>query len=131
MGEEYERNSVLRGCIKKTKGPWVVRRATKNRGTVTKLRFPSEKERLNNKQRERKRRAITHNIFAGLRAHGNYQLPKNPDSNDLLRALCEEAGWHVEEDGTIYRKVTWPPFSLFPSPVVIFGFKNLILASIF
>ncbi|KAJ4821845.1 hypothetical protein Tsubulata_046385 [Turnera subulata] len=31
-------------------------------------------------------------------------LPKHSDSNDLLKALCEEAGWHVEEDGTIYRK---------------------------
>lgn len=104
MAEE-KIEDVLRGCIKRSKGPWVVRRATKSRGMVTKLRFPSEKERLNNKQRERKRRAITHNIFAGLRAHGNYMLPKNPDSNDLLKALCQEAGWHVEEDGTIYKKV--------------------------
>lgn len=112
MAEE-KIEDVLRGCIKRSKGPWVVRRATKSRGMVTKLRFPSEKERLNNKQRERKRRAITHNIFAGLRAHGNYKLPKNPDSNDLLKALCQEAGWHVEEDGTIYKKVISKSSSFF------------------
>ncbi|KAL0338131.1 UNVERIFIED_CONTAM: BES1/BZR1protein 3 [Sesamum angustifolium] len=59
---------------------------------------------MNNKQRERRRRYVTRKIFAGLRAHGNYNLPKHADSNDLLKALCEEAGWHVEEDGTIFRK---------------------------
>ena len=50
-------------------------------------------------------------IFAGLKEHGNYNLPKHADSNDLLKALCEEAGWHVDEDGTIYKKV---------SPLLIF-----------
>lgn len=102
-------NAALRGCIKTSKGPWAVRRTTRNGGTVTKYRYPSDRERLNNKQRERNRRAVAHNIFAGLRAHGNYQLPKNADTNDLLRALCKEAGWNVGEDGTVYRKV----FSLF------------------
>ncbi|KAL3617460.1 hypothetical protein CASFOL_037781 [Castilleja foliolosa] len=101
---EQERNNMLRGCIKTSKGPWLVRRVTKDGGLVTKYRFPSEKERLNNKQRERKRRSVAHKIFAGLRAHGNYNLPKHADSNDLLKALCEEAGWHVEDDGKIYRK---------------------------
>ncbi|CAI9097232.1 OLC1v1033607C1 [Oldenlandia corymbosa var. corymbosa] len=96
-------NVVRRGCIKSSKGPWIVRRTTRDGGTVTKFRYPSERERLNNKQRERNRRAVAHNIFAGLRAHGNYKLPKNADSNDLLRALCEEAGWHVQEDGTVFR----------------------------
>lgn len=97
---------MLKGCIKTSKGPWLVRRATKDGGVVTKYRFPSDKERLNNKQRERRRRSVAHKIFAGLRAHGNYNLPKHADSNDLLKALCEEAGWHVEEDGRIFRKVS-------------------------
>lgn len=95
---------VLGGCTKITRGPWIVHKTTKN-GVVTKYRFPSEQERENNKQRERKRRAVTNNIFAGLREHGNYMLPKYADNNDLLKALCEEAGWHVEEDGSIYKKV--------------------------
>ncbi|KAK6118246.1 hypothetical protein DH2020_048032 [Rehmannia glutinosa] len=101
---EQEKNNRLRGCIKSSKGPWLVRRVNKDGGLVTKFRFPSDKERLNNKQRERRRRSVAHKIFAGLRAHGNYNLPKHADSNDLLKALCEEAGWHVEDDGKIYRK---------------------------
>ncbi|GFP92771.1 protein bzr1 homolog 3 [Phtheirospermum japonicum] len=105
---------MLRGCIKTSKGPWLVRRITKDGGLVTKYRFPSERERLNNKQRERRRRSVAHKIFAGLRAHGNYNLPKHADSNDLLKALCEEAGWHVEDDGKIYRK---QPPSKMPSLV--------------
>lgn len=39
-------------------------------------RLPSWKERENNKKRERKRRAVAAKIFAGLRAYGNYKLPK-------------------------------------------------------
>lgn len=101
-----EERAVLRGCIKSTKGPWKVHKTTKDGQVVTKFRNPTENERQNNKQRERKRRAVTRNIFAGLRAHGNYHLPKHADSNDILKALCEEAGWHVEEDGTIYKKVS-------------------------
>ncbi|KAL1545450.1 BES1/BZR1 protein 3-like [Salvia divinorum] len=101
---ESERSrKVLKGCIKTTKGPWVVRRATKDGGHVMKYRYPSEKERLNNKQREQLRRSVKHKIFKGLKAHGNYHLPKHADSNDLLKALCHEAGWQVEEDGTIFR----------------------------
>ncbi|MBA0726678.1 hypothetical protein Golax_002489 [Gossypium laxum] len=104
-GEKKNKNtSTLRGCIKKSKGPWVVHRTTKEGGRVTRYRFPTEDERLKNKQRERKRRAVAHKIFAGLKEHGNYNLPKRADSNDLLKAVCEEAGWHVEADGTIYRK---------------------------
>ncbi|KAI3472832.1 hypothetical protein Pfo_029961 [Paulownia fortunei] len=109
---EQEKSNLLRGCIKTSKGPWLVRRATKDGGLVTKYRFPSDRERLNNKQRERRRRSVAHKIFAGLRAHGNYNLPKHADSNDLLKALCEEAGWHVEEDGKIFRK---QPVSEMPS----------------
>ncbi|XP_059644464.1 BES1/BZR1 homolog protein 3-like [Cornus florida] len=102
-----EKKSVLRGCIKSSKGPWVIHRTSKDGGVFTKLRFPSDRERQNNKERERKRRAVAHKIFAGLRAHGNYQLPKHADNNDLLKAVCEEAGWHVEEDGKIHKKDSW------------------------
>ncbi|GAB4834029.1 hypothetical protein Ancab_032283 [Ancistrocladus abbreviatus] len=92
-----------RGCIKATKGPWIVHRTTK-KGTVTSLRFPTEGERQKNKERERRRREITRRIFAGLRAHGNYNLPPHADNNDILRAVCEEAGWLVLEDGSVCRK---------------------------
>ncbi|CAH8381328.1 unnamed protein product [Eruca vesicaria subsp. sativa] len=34
----------------------------------------------------------------------NYNLPKHCDNNEVLKALCSEAGWVVEEDGTTYRK---------------------------
>ncbi|KAJ9563201.1 hypothetical protein OSB04_008361 [Centaurea solstitialis] len=67
-------------------------------------RLPSWKERENNKRRERRRRAIAAKIFAGLRVYGNYKLPKHCDNNEVLKALCNEAGWIVEEDGTTYRK---------------------------
>ncbi|THG10525.1 hypothetical protein TEA_003817 [Camellia sinensis var. sinensis] len=103
MAEEKKR-STMRGCIKASQGPWVVRRTTKDGDVATKYRFPTDRERQNNKNRERRRRAMTQKIFAGLRAYGNYKLPKHADNNDLLMALCEEAGWHVKEDGTVYRK---------------------------
>ncbi|KAL6992360.1 BES1/BZR1 protein 4 [Sarracenia purpurea var. burkii] len=67
-------------------------------------RLPTWKERENNKRRERRRRAIAAKIYAGLRMYGNYQLPKHCDNNEVLKALCREAGWIVEEDGTTYRK---------------------------
>ncbi|KAL2901899.1 Protein BZR1-like protein 4 [Bienertia sinuspersici] len=98
-----KKNHKAKGCIKTSRGPWVVRRNTK-KGVVNSLRFPTDRERHNNMEREKKRRQITRQIFAGLRAHGNYCLPKHADNNDLLKALCHEAGWHVEEDGTIYKK---------------------------
>ncbi|KMT12400.1 hypothetical protein BVRB_5g103320 [Beta vulgaris subsp. vulgaris] len=65
------------------------------------LRFPTDRERENNKEREKNRRKITRKIYAGLRVHGNYKLPKHADNNDLLKALCDEAGWYVQEDGTV------------------------------
>ncbi|XP_039119568.1 protein BZR1 homolog 1-like [Dioscorea cayenensis subsp. rotundata] len=99
-------------------------------------RLPTWKERENNKRRERRRRAIAAKIFTGLRALGNYKLPKHCDNNEVLKALCAEAGWIVEPDGTTYRKgcrplpqppqegITGgllpnisPPSSSFPSPV--------------
>lgn len=67
-------------------------------------RLPTWKERENNKRRERRRRAIAAKIYAGLRAQGNFKLPKHCDNNEVLKALCNEAGWVVEEDGTTYRK---------------------------
>lgn len=72
-------------------------------------RLPTWKERENNKRRERRRRAIAAKIFAGLRAQGNYKLPKHCDNNEVLKALCSEAGWIVEDDGTTYRKGGKPP----------------------
>ncbi|KAK9129948.1 hypothetical protein Sjap_010435 [Stephania japonica] len=72
-------------------------------------RKPSWKERENNKRRERRRRAIAANIFGGLRALGDYKLPKHCDNNEVLKALCAEAGWVVEPDGTTYRKGCEPP----------------------
>ncbi|KAK8953469.1 hypothetical protein KSP40_PGU021822 [Platanthera guangdongensis] len=77
--------------------------------------MPTWKERDNNKRRERRRRAIASKIFAGLRNLGEYQLPKYCDNNEVLKALCSEAGWIVEEDGTTYRKVPFFPFLLLPS----------------
>ncbi|XP_020584222.1 protein BZR1 homolog 1-like [Phalaenopsis equestris] len=67
-------------------------------------RMPTWKERENNKRRERRRRAIAAKIFTGLRTLGNYKLPKHCDNNEVLKALCAEAGWVVEDDGTTYRK---------------------------
>nr|KYP64568.1 Protein BRASSINAZOLE-RESISTANT 1 [Cajanus cajan] len=67
-------------------------------------RKPSWRERENNRRRERRRRAIAAKIYSGLRAQGNYNLPKHCDNNEVLKALCAEAGWTVEEDGTTYRK---------------------------
>ncbi|XP_059641567.1 BES1/BZR1 homolog protein 2-like [Cornus florida] len=72
-------------------------------------RLPTWKERENNKRRERRRRAIAAKIYSGLRAQGNYRLPKHCDNNEVLKALCAEAGWVVEEDGTTYRKGCRPP----------------------
>ncbi|KAJ0971463.1 hypothetical protein J5N97_019422 [Dioscorea zingiberensis] len=66
--------------------------------------MPTWKERENNKRRERRRRAIAAKIYAGLRMYGNYKLPKHCDNNEVLKAVCAEAGWTVEEDGTTYRK---------------------------
>ncbi|KAL7101771.1 hypothetical protein ACP275_08G075600 [Erythranthe tilingii] len=72
-------------------------------------RLPTWKERENNKKRERRRRAIAAKIYAGLRSQGNYKLPKHCDNNEVLKALCSEAGWVVEDDGTTYRKGCKPP----------------------
>lgn len=74
---------------------------------ATSRRKPSWRERENNRRRERRRRAIAAKIYSGLRSQGNYNLPKHCDNNEVLKALCAEAGWFVEEDGTTYRKVSW------------------------
>ncbi|KAL5557238.1 hypothetical protein UlMin_039474 [Ulmus minor] len=78
-------------------------------GGASSGRLPTWKERENNKRRERRRRAIAAKIYTGLRAQGNYKLPKHCDNNEVLKALCAEAGWVVEEDGTTYRKGSKPP----------------------
>ncbi|KAL0351899.1 UNVERIFIED_CONTAM: NEDD8-conjugating enzyme Ubc12 [Sesamum calycinum] len=48
---------------------------------------------------------------------GNYNLPKHCDNNEVLKALCAEAGWIVEPDGTTYRKKSKPTIFLFASPI--------------
>uniref|UniRef100_A0A0D9VE45 Protein BZR1 homolog n=1 Tax=Leersia perrieri TaxID=77586 RepID=A0A0D9VE45_9ORYZ len=80
-----------------------------NGGGGGRVRVPTWRERENNRRRERRRRAITANIYAGLRAYGNYTLPKHCDNNEVLRALCHEAGWTVQPDGTTYRTGFKPP----------------------
>lgn len=84
---------------------------------MTGTRLPTWKERENNKRRERRRRAIAAKIFAGLRMYGNYKLPKHCDNNEVLKALCNEAGWTVEPDGTTYRKVPFYIYFIFISLV--------------
>ncbi|XP_050378616.1 BES1/BZR1 homolog protein 2-like [Argentina anserina] len=79
-------------------------------------RLPTWKERENNKRRERRRRAIAAKIYSGLRAQGSYKLPKHCDNNEVLKALCAEAGWVVEEDGTTYRKGCKPPIEIAGTP---------------
>ena len=71
-------------------------------------RLPTWKERENNKRRERRQRAIAAKIYTGLRAQGNYKLLKHCDNNEVVKALCAEVGWIVEEDGTTYQKVQLP-----------------------
>ncbi|KAL4195304.1 hypothetical protein AMTRI_Chr05g72660 [Amborella trichopoda] len=104
-----ERGRNVRACIKRRAGPWIVRRrkgGSKGDEVAVTLRRPSARERENNRWRERKRRAVAARIFAGLRAYGNYNLPTHSDQNEVLKALCTEAGWHVDDDGTTYRKNT-------------------------
>ncbi|KAF8409914.1 hypothetical protein HHK36_002433 [Tetracentron sinense] len=72
-------------------------------------RLATCKERENNKKRERRRRAIASKIYAGLRAQGNFKLPKHCDNNEVLKALCADSGWTVEDDGTTYPKGCRPP----------------------
>ncbi|KAH9625428.1 hypothetical protein KSS87_023295 [Heliosperma pusillum] len=90
-----------------------------NSGGLSARRKPSWRERENNRRRERRRRAIAAKIFAGLRAQGNYNLPKHCDNNEVLKALCAEAGWIVDPDGTTYRKGMKPP-----SPELMASFNN-------
>ncbi|CAH8355871.1 unnamed protein product [Eruca vesicaria subsp. sativa] len=83
-------------------------------------RKPSWRERENNRRRERRRRAIAAKIYTGLRSQGDYNLPKHCDNNEVLKALCAEAGWIVEEDGTTYRKGCRPP----PPPGETYSSQN-------
>ncbi|KAK1601600.1 hypothetical protein QYE76_021842 [Lolium multiflorum] len=79
-------------------------------------RVPTWRERENNRRRERRRRAIAAKIFSGLRAQGNYTLPKHCDNNEVLKALADEAGWTVEPDGTTYRKGCKPLLAVRTGP---------------
>ncbi|KAE9621227.1 hypothetical protein Lal_00028222 [Lupinus albus] len=69
-------------------------------GGTRRCRPLEEKERT--KLRERRRRAITARILAGLRRHGNYNLRVRADINDVIAALAREAGWVVLPDGTTF-----------------------------
>lgn len=91
-------------------------------------RKPSWRERENNRRRERRRRAVAAKIYAGLRAQGNYNLPKHCDNNEVLKALCAEAGWTVEPDGTTYRKVNFF-FEVYFSLIFFFFFFGLFFGS--
>ncbi|XP_020165852.2 protein BZR1 homolog 3-like [Aegilops tauschii subsp. strangulata] len=84
-------------------------------------RVPTWRERENNRRRERRRRAVAANIFHGLRARGGYALPKHCDNNEVLKALCDEAGWTVEPDGTTYRKGSKPLAAEGANPMVRSG----------
>lgn len=92
-----------RGCIRSTQGPWTVRRRGRGGGMTTSLRHPTARERENNRQRERRRRQVAARIYSGLRANAGYTLPKHADQNDVLRALCAEAGYHVDDEGNVTR----------------------------
>ncbi|XP_028759331.1 beta-amylase 7-like [Neltuma alba] len=63
----------------------------------------SESDKEKTRMRERQRRAITTNIFHGLRKHGGYRLSPRADINEVLRQLAHEAGWVIHPDGTTYR----------------------------
>jgi hypothetical protein len=90
-------------------------------------RLPTWKERENNKRRERRRRAIAAKIFAGLRSYGNYKLPKHCDNNEVLKALCAEAGWIVDEEGNTYRKAsTHAHLELISTRVLLTPFFHLV-----
>lgn len=105
------------------------RRMTSDGATsaATSRRKPSWRERENNRRRERRRRAIAAKIYSGLRAQGNYNLPKHCDNNEVLKALCAEAGWTVEEDGTTYRKVLFSSFfSLINGPIILAQTVDLV-----
>ncbi|CAM0902043.1 unnamed protein product [Alopecurus aequalis] len=92
-----------RGCIRSTRGPWTVRRQGRGGAVTTSLRHPTSRERENNRQRERRRRQVATRIYAGLRANAGYALPKHADQNEVLRALCAEAGYLVDDDGNVTR----------------------------
>ncbi|CAD6233039.1 unnamed protein product [Miscanthus lutarioriparius] len=92
-----------KGCIRSTQGPWTVRRRGRGGRLTTSLRHPTPRERENNRQREWRRRQVAARIYAGLRANAGYALPKHADQNDVLRSLCAEAGYHVDDDGNVKR----------------------------
>ncbi|XP_040379421.1 BES1/BZR1 homolog protein 1-like [Oryza brachyantha] len=104
MAPEKAAAGRRRGCIRSTRGPWTVRRRGRGGSVTTSLRHPTPRERENNRQRERRRRQVATRIYAGLRASAGYALPKHADQNDVLRALCAEAGYLVDDDGNVSRR---------------------------
>ncbi|RCV19436.1 hypothetical protein SETIT_3G384300v2 [Setaria italica] len=80
------------------------RSRAKGRARNLSARTPSQVERENNRRRERRRRLVSSRIYTALRAEGNYTLPRNCNNNEVLKAVCREAGWVVEPDGTTYRR---------------------------
>lgn len=65
------------------------------------------KERERNKRRQYKRRAIASRIFVGLRQYAVKEgklSNKQCDNNELLKALCRETGYIVEEDESTSHK---------------------------
>ncbi|TVU21538.1 hypothetical protein EJB05_31179, partial [Eragrostis curvula] len=118
-----------RGCIRSTQGPWTVRRRGRGGGVTTSLRHPTPRERENNRQRERRRRQVAARIYAGLRAQAGYVLPKHADQNDVLRALCAEAGYHVDDEGTVTRLHQVSVHAAFSLVILVFVERIRFLAS--
>ncbi|KAE8709870.1 Protein BRASSINAZOLE-RESISTANT 1 [Hibiscus syriacus] len=79
-------------------------------------RKPSLKKRENNRRRERRRRAMAAKIYTGLRAQGNYNLPNHCDNNEVLKALCAEAGSSAKVTPFSSQNPS-PLSSAFPSPI--------------
>ncbi|CAM8939130.1 hypothetical protein QQ045_014585 [Rhodiola kirilowii] len=98
-------------------------------GSAASRRKPSWRERENNRRRERRRRAIAAKIFTGLRAQGNFNLPKQCDNNEVLKSLCRDAGWVVEDDGTTYRKgCKRPPIDTVGTSIDVSPFASQLLS---
>lgn len=60
-------------------------------------------ERVIKRERDKRRMAATASILQGLREQGDYSLPGQFGSNEVLKA-----GFVVEADGSTYRKVRMP-----------------------
>jgi hypothetical protein len=109
---QFQNQTSHRGSKKKKKKKMKeVGKAAKASGGMQGMRR-TESEKEKTKMRERQRRAITTNIFHGLRKHGGYRLSPRADINEVLRELAKEAGWVVLPDGTTYRSFSSPHVTL-------------------